>query len=209
MPVKQLRRISINAFIGNWSCSHKKTKHNKPICLFVPFAMHIACCLLLMVHVTVFMMTSSNGKKISLLPFVRGIRRSPVNSPHKGKWRGVLMFSLICAWINVRLVIWDAITPIMTSLYCFRSKLSTLWCYNLDFCSTISTGLSALSAMTWHDVIKPNYRSVSNARALLINKALGERIIRFCSCSLQVVADSNFKYVPENKDVTKFKDTRT
>ena len=26
--------------------------------------------------------------------------RSPVNSLHKGKWRGALMFSLICAWIN-------------------------------------------------------------------------------------------------------------
>ena len=33
-------------------------------------------------------------------PFVRGIHRSPVNSPHKGQWRGVLMFSLICVWIN-------------------------------------------------------------------------------------------------------------
>ena len=33
-------------------------------------------------------------------PFVRGIQRSPVNSPHKGQWRGALMFSLICAWIN-------------------------------------------------------------------------------------------------------------
>ena len=26
--------------------------------------------------------------------------RSPVNSPHKDQWRGALMFSLICAWIN-------------------------------------------------------------------------------------------------------------
>ena len=25
---------------------------------------------------------------------------SPVNSPHKGQWRGTLMFSLICVWIN-------------------------------------------------------------------------------------------------------------
>ena len=25
---------------------------------------------------------------------------SPVNSPHKGQWRGALMFSLICVWIN-------------------------------------------------------------------------------------------------------------
>ena len=33
-------------------------------------------------------------------PFVRGIHRSPVNSLHKGQWRGALMFSLICAWIN-------------------------------------------------------------------------------------------------------------
>ena len=33
-------------------------------------------------------------------PFVRGIHRSPVNSPHKGQWRGALMFSLICDWIN-------------------------------------------------------------------------------------------------------------
>ena len=33
-------------------------------------------------------------------PFVRGIHRSPVNSPHKGQWRGALMFSLICTRIN-------------------------------------------------------------------------------------------------------------
>ena len=33
-------------------------------------------------------------------PFVRGIRRSPVNSPHTGQWRGALMFSLICAWMG-------------------------------------------------------------------------------------------------------------
>ena len=33
-------------------------------------------------------------------PFVCGIHRSPVNSPHKGQWRLVLMFSLICARIN-------------------------------------------------------------------------------------------------------------
>ena len=33
-------------------------------------------------------------------PFVRIIHRSPVNSPHKGQWRGALMFSLICTRIN-------------------------------------------------------------------------------------------------------------
>ena len=33
-------------------------------------------------------------------PFVRGIHRSPVNSPHKGQGRGALKLSLICARIN-------------------------------------------------------------------------------------------------------------
>ena len=33
-------------------------------------------------------------------PFVWGIHRSPVNSPHKGQWRGALMLSLVCAWIK-------------------------------------------------------------------------------------------------------------
>ena len=33
-------------------------------------------------------------------PFVLGIHRSPVNSPHKGQWHGALMFSLIFVWIN-------------------------------------------------------------------------------------------------------------
>ena len=33
-------------------------------------------------------------------PFVRGIRRSPVYSPHKGQQCGALAFHLICAWIN-------------------------------------------------------------------------------------------------------------
>ena len=33
-------------------------------------------------------------------PFVRGIHRSPVDSPHKAQWRGAVMFSLMRAWNN-------------------------------------------------------------------------------------------------------------
>ena len=33
-------------------------------------------------------------------PFVGGIHRSPVTAPHKGQWRGVLIFSYISVWIN-------------------------------------------------------------------------------------------------------------
>ena len=35
-------------------------------------------------------------------PLVRGSHRSPVNSLHKGQWRGALMFSLICVRIKGR-----------------------------------------------------------------------------------------------------------
>ena len=36
----------------------------------------------------------------SYWPYVWGIHRSPVNSPHKGQWRRALIFSLICASMN-------------------------------------------------------------------------------------------------------------
>ena len=39
-------------------------------------------------------------------PFVRRIHRGPVDSPHKGQWRGALMMYLICVstngWVNNR-----------------------------------------------------------------------------------------------------------
>ena len=36
----------------------------------------------------------------ALLAFCVGNSPVAVNSPHQGQWRGALMFSLICAWIN-------------------------------------------------------------------------------------------------------------
>ena len=37
----------------------------------------------------------------SALPALcEGIHRSPVDSPHKDQWRGILMFSFICAWTH-------------------------------------------------------------------------------------------------------------
>ena len=46
------------------------------------------------------MMTSSNGNIFRVTGPLCGIHRSSVNSPHRGQWRGALMFYLICAWIN-------------------------------------------------------------------------------------------------------------
>ena len=55
--------------------------------------------------------------------FVRGIHRSPVNSLHKGQWRRALTFlwsapEWTVEYTIVGLVIWDAIAPIMRSLWC-------------------------------------------------------------------------------------------
>ena len=36
----------------------------------------------------------------ALLALCAGNSPVPVNSPHKGQWRGALMFSLICVWMN-------------------------------------------------------------------------------------------------------------
>ena len=46
------------------------------------------------------MMMSSNRKNPRYWPFMRGNHWWPVNSQHKGQWRGALMLSLICVWIN-------------------------------------------------------------------------------------------------------------
>ena len=52
------------------------------------------------------MITSSYGNISALLALCAGNSPSPVNSPHKGQWRGAFMFSLICArisaWVNNR-----------------------------------------------------------------------------------------------------------
>ena len=66
----------------------------------IPYNMHMFVCLysilLWLYHDDVIEWTHFSR----YWPFVRGIHRSPVNSPLKGQWRGALMFSLICAWIN-------------------------------------------------------------------------------------------------------------
>ena len=46
------------------------------------------------------MMTSSNGNIFRVAGHLCGEFTGPLNSPHKGQWRGALMFSLICVWIN-------------------------------------------------------------------------------------------------------------
>ena len=52
-------------------------------------------------HVESLMMTSSNGKKFRVTgPLCGEFTGHRWISPQKGQWRGALMFSLICGWIN-------------------------------------------------------------------------------------------------------------
>ena len=49
----------------------------------------------------IFMMTSSNGNIFRVTGSLCGeFTGSGEFPPHKGQWRGALMFSLICVWIN-------------------------------------------------------------------------------------------------------------
>ena len=77
-------------------------------------------------------------------PFVRGIHRSPVNSPHKGQWRGALVFSLICAWIKGWVQNGEA-----GDLRCYRAHYDVIvmctdvdkvpWCRMASFCHNVLT----------------------------------------------------------------------
>ena len=65
------------------------------------------------------MMTSSNGNIFRVTGHLCGEFTGHRWIPRtNGQWRGALMFSLICAWINCWVNnrnIWDVIAPIMTS----------------------------------------------------------------------------------------------
>ena len=66
-------------------------------------------------------------------PFVRGIHQSPVNSPHKGQWRGAFMFSLIMSLnkqLSKQFICWWFETP-LHSLWCRCNDLLAAgqqWC---------------------------------------------------------------------------------
>ena len=67
-------------------------------------------------------------------PFVRGIHLSLVNYPHKGQWRGVLVFSLICVWTNG----W---VNNRSRRWWFETPSHPLWRYHTGPYQTIATHL--------------------------------------------------------------------
>ena len=78
-------------------------------------------------------------------PFVREILRSPVNSPHKCQWRGALMFSLTCAWINGWVNYREA-----GDLRRHRAHYGVTVMFRFDFMEASNKSI-ATKFCTWHD----------------------------------------------------------
>ena len=95
-------------------------------------------------------------------PFVGGIRRSPVVLPHKGKWSGALISSLICAWTNNR----DA-----GDLIRHHAQLDVMWCSTQGARSYLSSILFA-----W-EILQPVYAELTSIQ-LIGHKIVSGQIVR-------------------------------
>ena len=125
--------ININVGAFNWDRFFQMKMHDselrwKQVSIFRPVLFRVFSNIHCLTLIYVFWVEISHGGVIKwkhfprYWPFVWGIHRSPVNSPHKGQWRGALMFSLVCAWINGWINNHEAADlrrprPIMTSLW--------------------------------------------------------------------------------------------
>ena len=79
-------------------------------------------------------------------PFVRGIHRSPVNSPHKCQWGRTFMFSLICGRINGWVNKVEA-----GELIRHRAHLDVIVMWSLSLCT--SPGGRGAQALFWRAVL--------------------------------------------------------
>ena len=73
----------------------------------------------------------------ALLAFCAG--NSPVNSPHKGQWRGASMFSSICAWING---------------WVNNSEASDLRCHHTHYDIIVMVPVETFSRLYGHDTTR-------------------------------------------------------
>ena len=142
-------------------------------------------------------MTSTNGGIFShYRPFVRGIHRWPVNFPHRGQWRGTLLFSLICAWTNDWVNTRDAgdlrrhrshydvtvnnLTALWVLIYFSVSLPKARWCRRYRFWLQsmfvkkylefywISVGYLSVSAPWWQIIIGLDNDFATNQRHVIV-----------------------------------------
>ena len=123
-------------------------------------------------------------------PFLRGIHRSPVNSPIKGQWRGALVFTLICAringWVNNRQA---------GDLRCHRAHYDVIvmtvyrpWCIPIGMSRNYPGSCSVtwrewgLWSMQYHDILKV----VFNGQVTLNFESIAIGPFTFATCFICV-----------------------
>ena len=90
-------------------------------------------------------------------PFVRGIHRSPVNSPHKGQWHRAFMFSLICAWTNSWVNNRDA-----GDLRCHHTHYDVIVMRNPSSCQTSAQLSYIVNTMAADDPVTDHHQTISS-----------------------------------------------
>ena len=135
-------------------------------------------------------------------PFVRGIHRSTVNSPHKGQWRRALMFPLICDWINGWVnnreagdlrrycVHCDAIVMIHKI---FSNRLGTPEIFHLYF---PVGGHLWLCPLIWLNTLKPRQNGHDFADDIFKCIFLNENVLILMKCSLMFVPKGPINNIP-------------
>ena len=127
-------------------------------------------------------------------PFVRGIHRSPVNSPDKGQWRGALMFSLICSWINSWVNNREAGDlrrhHAHYDVIVMKYETSLCQCYRLNLATSSYTKLSIIEKWIIYPSNQPDYRKIYNLRSYLL--PTNSEYVRFSTVLLH--DDNNNRY---------------
>ena len=142
------------------------------------------------------MMTSSMETFSALGALLLGIHRSPVNSPHKDQWHGVLIYSLICAWsygwvnnryacnlrrhrthydVSVMLGVRDGHGLKPTQLFCVSPRRSA----QMNYTYTMATAIKKEFNDTPRQMATSNSREVSHIWPMIGYKLDTSSVIKF------------------------------
>ena len=95
--------------------------------------------------------------------FVKGIHRSPVDSTHKGKWRGALAFSMRCAWTNDWANRRDVVDLRRYCIHCDGRHQAITWTHYVDVIMTTMayqiTSLTVVYSTVYSDADQRKHQS--------------------------------------------------
>ena len=135
-------------------------------------------------------------------PLMRGIHRSPVDSPHKGQWCRASMFSLICAWTNG----WLETPSRSLCRHCNVQSarwVESHWCHNKSILNNLFVIVFMLSLTIkfitiWTNNLTMYFKMKRHSRGLFIHRTTWFQVKSdlFCSwLSKKVCANERKRYV--------------